>query len=429
MRTPAHVGQRLGDTKMNTTTTTPHVRLTTRDLKEQYLTGKLTVKGYIYNWLLATRKRGWRYRTRIKDFCQELGISRSAFYKAIAELKAEPGSNFHFEIPHGEIEMWVEEVSAIEDTASAVEDKVSAVEDTMSTIVDTASAIEDTASAVEDTASTVIKSKTPKPAQDKASTAPTDLSHISSYLSSDLLQIGGDKDCLNKNKESRDGSCETEPAEGGIDVAKILEETKKRLLKEIQRQREQRRGRNFRGAAALGALEPDATPSSHGGHDQHHGQWDRENIPDLASTVATGNATGGVNGLHRGAMAGNPGAMVTTADTTPSSHGGHDGRYGQWEPDDSPHLTSTVATGSAMSGRGPTVGQGQWNQGEGPTSRGYGGHGERYGWRVRGGGLQPLAGVLQQMAYGQNSGEQVAGVPIPGGCYHRNKPPFSRGIP
>jgi len=84
------------------TTTTPHVRLTVSDLKEQYLTGKLTVKGYVYNWILATRKRGWRYRTKIKDFCQELGISRSAFYKAIAELRAEPGSNFYFEIPHGE---------------------------------------------------------------------------------------------------------------------------------------------------------------------------------------------------------------------------------------------------------------------------------------------------------------------------------------
>jgi len=77
--------------------TTPHVRLTVSDLKQQYLTGKLTVKGYIYNWILASRECGWGYKTKVKDFCEELGISRSAFYKAITELKAELGSKFHFE--------------------------------------------------------------------------------------------------------------------------------------------------------------------------------------------------------------------------------------------------------------------------------------------------------------------------------------------
>jgi hypothetical protein len=276
------------------TTTAPHIRLTVEEIRAQYLTGKLTVKGYIYNWLLATRKRGWRYRTKVKDFCKELGISRSAFYKAIAELKAEPGSNFHFEI-YGEIAMWIDE-------PSTGVDKMSTIVDTVSTIVDTAS--------------TTIDNKTPKPAQDKASTAPTDLDQISS----DLLQIEGDEDCLNEDKQptARGGLVDPQPAESSIDVAKILEETKNHLLAVVQRQREERERKNFRGAAALGALEPNTTPSSHGGHGQHHGQWDREKDP-----------------------------RATT--TTPSSHGGH---------------------------------------------------GERYRWRVRGGGLQPLAGVLLSMSCG-----------------------------
>jgi hypothetical protein len=69
------------------------------------------------------------------------------------------------------------------------------------------------------------------------------------------------------------------------------------------------------------------------------------------------------------------------------------------------------------------------------TPSSHGGHGEHYGWRVRGGGLQPLAGVLQQyqalypgamVATGNTTGSLD---PAEGSCYHRNRPPFSRGIP
>ncbi len=173
---------------MNPTKTTPHVRLTVNDLKEQYLTGKLTVKGYIYNWILASRKCGWKLKTKVKDFCQELGISRSAFYKAIAELKTEPGSRFHFEVPDGEIEMWIDDP-----TEDAVHDRGHP-----SMTVDTPSMTVDTPSMTMDTPSMTMENQTPKPAHSKASTAPSSISHLYTTY------IQGEKKSLNANKQPMD---------------------------------------------------------------------------------------------------------------------------------------------------------------------------------------------------------------------------------
>jgi hypothetical protein len=188
-----------------TTTTIPHLRLTVQDLKAQYHRGMLTVKGYVYNWLLAARKRGWKLRTTVREFCAQLGISRSAFYRAIAELKAEPGSDFRFEV-YGGVELW------IEDSTNA---------DTVSTIVDTAS--------------TVMESETPEASHSKASSGPSDLYTTSSHV---------EEESLDANKQpTANGSVRDPHPVRPINVAQILEATRRKLMEQIARQRAEREQR------------------------------------------------------------------------------------------------------------------------------------------------------------------------------------------
>jgi len=195
-----------------TTTTIPHLRLTVQDLKAQYHRGMLTVKGYLYNWLLAARKRGWKLRTTVREFCAELGISRSAFYKAIAELTAEPGSDFRFEV-YGGIELWIED----------------------STAGDTASTAGDTVSTIVDTASTVMENKTLEPAHSKDSSAPSDLSQTLSQIEEESLDA-------NKQPAASNGSRDPAPPKP-INVAQILAITKQKLMEQIARQRAEREQR------------------------------------------------------------------------------------------------------------------------------------------------------------------------------------------
>jgi hypothetical protein len=221
--------------------TTPHVRLTVEDLKQQYLTGKLTVRGYLYNWLLATRKRGWKLRTTVKDFCTELGISRSAFYKAVAELRAEPGSDFRFEV-HGEIEMWIEESTTNEPVHD--HEHVSSTVDTMSTIVDTMSM-------TVDAASTSVENKTLEPASSKD---PRPLS--SSYNSYTTLPQAVEESSK-KNEQpaamgippmatetmgrSNTDSIGMNGNSGSFtSIAQFLAETKRKLQEQVEWQRSQR---------------------------------------------------------------------------------------------------------------------------------------------------------------------------------------------
>jgi len=209
-----------------TTTTIPHLRLTVQDLKAQYHRGMLTVKGYLYNWLLAARKRGWKLRTTVREFCAELGISRSAFYRAIAELKAEPGSDFHFEV-YGGIELWIED----------------------STSAGTVSTIGDTVSTIGDTPSTTMENKTLEPAHSKDSSAPSDLYTTSSHVEEESLDA-------NKQPAASDGSVRDPAPPKPINVAQILAITKQKLMEQIAKQRQerelrlQRRGIVFRPAGA-----------------------------------------------------------------------------------------------------------------------------------------------------------------------------------
>jgi len=195
-----------------TTTTIPHLRLTVQDLKAQYHRGMLTVKGYLYNWLLASRKRGWKLRTTVREFCAQLGISRSAFYKAIAELRAEPESDFRFEV-YGGVELW------IEDSRNA----------------DTVSTIGDTVSTIGDTVSTVGENKTLEPSHSKDSSAPSDLYTTPSHVEEESLDA-------NKQPAASNGSRDPAPTKP-INVAQILEATRRKLMEQIARQRAEREQR------------------------------------------------------------------------------------------------------------------------------------------------------------------------------------------
>lgn len=198
-------------------TATPHVRLTVNDLQQQYRMGMLTVKGYLYNWLLASRKRGWKLRTTVREFCRELGVSKSAFYKAIAELRAEPQSDFRFEV-RGEIVLWIDDGSTAEDTASTVMD---------------------TASTFVDTASTVMENKTPEPSHSKDSSE----SSTTYSFHTTLSQV--EEESLNANEQpaASNGSVRDPDPARPINVAQILAMTKQKLMEQIARQRAEREQR------------------------------------------------------------------------------------------------------------------------------------------------------------------------------------------
>jgi hypothetical protein len=179
--------------------------------------GMLTVKGYLYNWLLASRKRGWKLRTTVREFCRELGVSKSAFYKAIAELRAEPQSDFRFEV-RGEIVLWIDDGSTAEDTASTVMD---------------------TASTFVDTASTVMENKTPEPSHSKDSSE----SSTTYSFHTTLSQV--EEESLNANEQpaASNGSVRDPDPARPINVAQILAMTKQKLMEQIARQRAEREQR------------------------------------------------------------------------------------------------------------------------------------------------------------------------------------------
>ena len=56
---------------------------------EEYQLGILTAKGLLYYYLRIRLKRGWTLKETQKEICEQLGISRTAFYTALSKLKAD----------------------------------------------------------------------------------------------------------------------------------------------------------------------------------------------------------------------------------------------------------------------------------------------------------------------------------------------------
>lgn len=67
--------------------TLPHLRMTSADIKEQWLEGYYTGECYLFNLIRSLRADGWLLKIyNISEFCREWQISRNAFYKAKAQL-------------------------------------------------------------------------------------------------------------------------------------------------------------------------------------------------------------------------------------------------------------------------------------------------------------------------------------------------------
>ncbi len=120
----------------------PHARLTVEDIKWQWRSKLLTSAGYLYNYLLAAKRQGWKVRSTVTKLCDELEIGRATFYRALDSLKRDRLVNFEI---HGEIELWVtnntQKVSQICDSLSQVCDNSSQDRDTLSQDRDTLSQI------------------------------------------------------------------------------------------------------------------------------------------------------------------------------------------------------------------------------------------------------------------------------------------------
>lgn len=125
-----------------TTKQVPHYRLTAAEARLEFIDGLSTVRGYIYHLLKSSRKDGHKFRIKnVKSFCEEHGFSTSAYYKAIAELKAI--GRIDFEV-HSSMDLWIpEKVISLEDKTFSKSVETSTIMDTPSTIVDTPSTIVD----------------------------------------------------------------------------------------------------------------------------------------------------------------------------------------------------------------------------------------------------------------------------------------------
>jgi hypothetical protein len=188
----------------------PHARLTVEEVKAQYKAGLLTVTGYLYNWLLASKREGWRVRSSVSKLSEELGICRAAFYKAIAKLKGQSLVNFEI---HGDIEIWIEDrpvlkiLSTNVDSLTRNEGKNPSINvDDLSTNVESLSTILDDLSTNVDGLSTIVENRSSKVLTNIDSGDSPDLIQISFNSNSSLSQLPAkppalEREILNKKEE------------------------------------------------------------------------------------------------------------------------------------------------------------------------------------------------------------------------------------
>jgi hypothetical protein len=130
----------------STSKQSPHYRMTPEMAQWEFQQGMSTVKGYLYHLIKASRKDGHRFRIKnVRAFCKEQGFSPSAYYKAIAELKAD--GLIEFEV-HGSMDLWIPEKVISFDERKSVQNNghLSTKVDTQSIILDTLSTKMDTRS-------------------------------------------------------------------------------------------------------------------------------------------------------------------------------------------------------------------------------------------------------------------------------------------
>jgi hypothetical protein len=120
--------------------TTQHYRITLEEAKNLYKSGILTSKGLIYSYLRIHQAPGWKRHYTPREIWEELEISKSSFYKAIADL--ENARLIKFETPNGI------EIEIVSDPGNESE-------------------IVDSQSEIVDSQSKIVENKSPKPAHSK----------------------------------------------------------------------------------------------------------------------------------------------------------------------------------------------------------------------------------------------------------------------
>jgi hypothetical protein len=159
----------------------PHARITVEEVKAQYKFGLLTISGYLYNFLLASKREGWRLRSNVKKLCADLEISRPSFYRAISSLKNHRLIGFEI---FGEVEIWVEERPCLE-----MLNKLSQIQDSSSQNRDSLYQIQDNSSQDRDSLYQILDKKSSKPSSEGSSSDSPDLIQISYRSNSTLSQL------------------------------------------------------------------------------------------------------------------------------------------------------------------------------------------------------------------------------------------------
>jgi hypothetical protein len=74
-------------TNSKTFATEPFHKLMPSQLREMYSLKLLDTPAYVLLIVQTHGAAGWKWTFKVKDFCQEWGISKSAFYRAVSKLK------------------------------------------------------------------------------------------------------------------------------------------------------------------------------------------------------------------------------------------------------------------------------------------------------------------------------------------------------
>ncbi len=133
---------------MNTSKNQQHYRITLAEALANYKEGLITANGLLYFYLKIRLAPGWKCTLNQREISSRLGISRAAFYKAIAKL-SEKGL-IQFETPNGvTVTLSANRDSTPQiETQSTFEDSIPR-SDTLSTNADSQSSIVDSTPQIE----------------------------------------------------------------------------------------------------------------------------------------------------------------------------------------------------------------------------------------------------------------------------------------
>jgi len=160
---------------------------------EEYQLGILTAKGLLYYYLRIRLKHGWTLKETQKEICEQLGISRTAFYTALSKLKADGLINWS---APADTKFSIS-LNSFSSNESAIADGESAIADGESAIADGESAIADGESAIADRPSFIATGEKSQTKQSKGFKKP---SYSSSSSSSDSIS-NSSSDSLSRKTE------------------------------------------------------------------------------------------------------------------------------------------------------------------------------------------------------------------------------------